>query len=53
MKVCAGRGTSYLNGNSYDDCKKIAESINDKLKPKIKQKGKFMWSELLIEVNHD
>ena len=53
MKICSGRKTSYLNGNSYDDCKKIAESINDKLKPKIKQKGKFMWSELLIEVNHD
>ena len=53
MKVCAGRGTSYLNGNSYEDCKKIAETINEKLKPQIKQKGKLMWSDLLDEVDHD
>ena len=53
MKVCAGRGTSYLNGNSYEDCKKIAETINEKLKPQIKQNGKLMWSDLLDEVDHD
>ena len=53
MKVCAGRGTSYLNGNSYEDCKKIAESINSKLKPKILKNGSFTWSELLVEVEHD
>ena len=53
MKVCAGRGTSYLNGNSYEDCKKIAETINEKLKPQIKQNGKLMWSDLLDEVAHD
>jgi len=51
--VCAGRGTSYLNGNSYEDCKKIAESINSKLKPKILKNGSFTWSELLVEVEHD
>ena len=53
MKVCAGRGTSYLNGNTYEDCKKIAETINEKLKPQIKQNGKLMWSDLLDEVDHD
>ena len=53
MKVCAGWGTSYLNGNSYEDCKKIAETINEKLKPQIKQNGKLMWSDLLDEVDHD
>jgi hypothetical protein len=53
MKVCAGRGTSYLNGNSYEDCKKIAESINTKLKPEILKKGSFTWSELLVKVEHD
>jgi hypothetical protein len=53
MKVCAGRGTSYLNGNSYEDCKKIAESINTKLKPEILKNGSFTWSELLVEVEHD
>ena len=53
MKVCAGRGTSYLNGNSYEDCKKIAESINTKLKPEILKNGSFTWSELLVKVEHD
>lgn len=53
MKICSGRKTSYLNGNSYEDCKKIAETINEKLKPQIKQNGKLMWSDLLDEVDHD
>ena len=53
MKICSGRKTSYLNGKSYEDCKKIAETINKNLKNKIIQKGKFAWSELLIEVDHD
>jgi len=53
MKICSGRKTSYLNGNSYEDCKKMAETINDKLKTTIIKKGEFTWSELLIEVDHD
>ena len=53
MKVCAGRGTSYLDGNSYEDGKIIAESINTKLKPEIQKNGSFTWSELLVEVEHD
>jgi|TARA_B110000014_G_scaffold254560_1_gene235292 hypothetical protein len=53
MKICSGRKTSYLNGKSYEDCKKIAETINENLKNKIIEKGKFTWSELLIEVDHD
>ena len=27
MKTCDSRGTSYMNGNSYEDCKKIAKII--------------------------
>tara|TARA_B100000029_G_scaffold69684_1_gene61985 strand:+ start:647 stop:901 length:255 start_codon:yes stop_codon:yes gene_type:complete len=53
MKICSGRRTSYLNGKSYEECKKLAETINDNLKNKIIEAGKFEWSELLIEVEHD
>ena len=53
MKVCAGRGTSYLNGNSYEDCKKIAEDINTKLKPVINDHGVMSWNQLSEEVKHD
>tara|TARA_B100000029_G_scaffold101452_2_gene91746 strand:- start:640 stop:906 length:267 start_codon:yes stop_codon:yes gene_type:complete len=53
MKTCTGRKTSYLNGNSYEDCKKIAEEINKKLQPKINADGKITWTQLLEEVDHD
>ena len=47
MKVCAGRKTAYLNGKTYDECKKMAEDITQKLKPEIRNNGKMSWSELL------
>ena len=53
MKYCDGRGTSYRNGNSYEDCKKIAEDINIRLKPLINQKGVMSWKQLSEEVEHD
>ena len=53
MKTCDGRGTSYMNGNSYEDCKKIAEDINIKLKPVINDHGSMLWSQLSEEVEHD
>jgi hypothetical protein len=53
MKTCDGRGTSYLNGNSYEDCKKIAEDINTKLKPVINDHGVMSWNQLSEEVKHD
>ena len=53
MKTCDGRGTSYMNGNSYEDCKKIAEDINIKLKPVINDHGSMLWSQLSEEVDHD
>ena len=53
MKTCDGRGTSYKNGNSYEDCKKIAEDINVRLKPLIKEKGYMDWTQLSDEVEHD
>ena len=53
MKVCAGRKTAYLNGMSYDDCKKLAEEITQKLKPEIIHNGNMTWSELIDKTEHD
>jgi len=53
MKTCDGRGTSYMNGNSYEDCKKIAEDINTKLKPVITDNDSMSWAQLSEEVDHD
>ena len=53
MKVCAGRKTAYLNGKTYDECKKMAEDITQKLKPEIRNNGKMSWSELLSKTEHD
>ena len=44
MKYCDGRGTSYKNGNSFDDCKKIAEKINTRLKITISDNGSMPWN---------
>ena len=53
MKYCDGRGTSYRNGNSYEDCKKIAEEINTRIKPIINDNGSMPWKQLSDEVDHD
>ena len=53
MKTCDSRGTSYMNGNSYEDCKKIAEDINTKLKPVITDNDSMSWKQLSEEVDHD
>jgi hydroxymethylpyrimidine pyrophosphatase-like HAD family hydrolase len=42
-----------MNGNSYEDCKKIAEGINTKLKPFITEHGSMPWKQLSEEVDHD
>ena len=53
MKYRDGRGTSYRNGNSYEDCKKIAEDINTRVKPIINDNGSMPWKQLSEEVDHD
>ena len=53
MKTCDSRSTSYMNGNSYEDCKKIAEDINTKLKPVITDNDSMSWTQLSEEVDHD
>ena len=42
-----------LNGMSYDDCKKLAEEITQKLKPEIIHNGNMTWSELIDKTEHD
>ena len=53
MKYCDGRGTSYRNGNSYEERKKIAEEINTRLKPTITNNSPLPWKKLSEEVDHD
>ena len=53
MKACSGRKTAYLNGMSYEECKKLAEDITHKLIPVILDKGKMTWSELIEKTDHD
>ena len=53
MKYCDGRGTSYRNGNSYEDCKKIAEDINSRLQLIITDNSPLPWKQLSEEVDHD
>ena len=53
MKYCDGRGTSYRIVNSYEDCKKIAEDINTRIKPIINDNGSMPWKQLSDEVDHD
>ena len=53
MKYCDGRGTSYRNGNSYEDCKKLAEDINTRVQPIITDNGSMPWKQLSEEVDHD
>ena len=38
---------------SYDECKKLAEKITEKLKPEIINNGKMSWSELIEKTDHD
>ena len=53
MKVCSGRKTSYLNGMTYEECKILAEKINEEIKPEIRLSGHMSWSELIEKTNHD
>jgi len=53
MKVCAGRKTAYLNGMSYEECKKLAEETTKKLALEILKDGEMLWTELIKKTNHD
>jgi len=53
MESCDRRTRAYKNGKTFDQCKKLAESMNPDFKMQINQKGKISWSEILLQVNHD
>lgn len=53
MESCDRRTRAYKNGKTFDQCKEIAESMNPEFKMQIDQKGKILWKEILLQVNHD
>jgi len=53
MESCDRRTRAYKNGKTFDQCKEIAESMNPEFKMQIDQKGKILWQEILLQVNHD
>ena len=53
MDSCDTRTRAYKNGKTMDQCKEMAETMNQTLKKEIEGKGKISWSELLQKVNHD
>lgn len=53
MDSCDRRTRAYKNGKTFDECKKIAESVNSELQKQITQNGKVLWSEILQKVDHD
>ena len=53
MVSCDRRTRAYKNGKTFDQCKEIAESMNPEFKIQINQKGKILWKEILLQVNHD
>ena len=53
MESCDRRTRAYKNGKTFDQCKEIAESLNPDFKSQINQKGKILWEEILLQVNHD
>ena len=53
MDSCDVRTHAYKNGKTFDQCKKIAESMNIDLQKQIISNSKVLWSEILDKVNHD
>lgn len=53
MESCDSRTRSYKNGKTFDQCRKIAESMNPNFKMQIDQNGKVLWTEILDQVDHD
>ncbi len=53
MESCDRRIHAYKNGRTFDDCRKIAESMNPDFKKAIESQGKIMWTDILEKVEHD
>ncbi|MBT4299150.1 MAG: hypothetical protein HOI05_05610 [Nitrosopumilus sp.] len=53
MDSCDSRARAYKNGKTFDECKKIAESLNPDFKRQIVKNGKVLWTEILEQVEYD
>ncbi len=53
MDSCDSRVRAYKNGKTFDECRKIAESLNPDFKNQIVKNGKILWTEILEQVEHD
>ena len=53
MESCDSRTRAYKNGKTFEECKKIAESLNPFFKDHIKKHGKISWNQVLEKVGHD
>ena len=53
MDSCDSRVRAYKNGKTFDECRKIAESLNPDFKSQIVKNGKILWTEILEQVDHD
>ena len=53
MDSCDSRFRAYKNGKTFDECRKIAESLNPDFKRQIVKNGKILWTEILEQVEHD
>ena len=53
MDSCDRRVRAYKNGKTFDECRKIAESLNPDFKNQIIKNGKILWTEILEQVEHD
>jgi len=53
MDSCDTRTRAYKNGKTFAQCKELAEKMNSLLQQQINDKGKVLWSELLVKVDHD
>jgi len=53
MDSCNSRTRAYKNGKTFEQCKEIAESMNQNFKNQIYQNEKILWTEILKQVNND
>lgn len=53
MDSCDMRVGAYKNGKTFEQCKEVAETVNEQLKKQIDEKGKVTWNEVLAKSDHD
>lgn len=53
MDSCDTRVQAYKNGKTFDDCRKVAESLTPNLKKQIDEKGSMQWTDILEQSDYD